>query len=317
MLCSAFAKCGHFRLSGRPTHGEIMYRQILNALGGQYTTEEGSRAEAWAFATAMALARVKYTKERAANQMNPRLVVEMLPAREKEYGLTPGSLDTILDRQGALVAKVRLVKGARGSAVTEALFDAIGADFLCYRVTKLGEIATWPTNPFLGPCNFLKPGAPSKVVRLTESIAITGSPVSVGYESMNAGESVTIDIGDVIVVSVNNLGLAERVTVSDVGSGTFEATYAKAHDAGDVATTGHFPYWICTQGHVFVVVTPTAAVDPEKRRKVNVVMEQIMRSFVTWTIVPSTDGLTTDSMKIADATFGRVGYAGLGSVAFP
>lgn len=318
MKYSAFAKYGHLRFSSRPSHGEVIYRQLLNALGGQYSTEIGSRAEAWAYATAMRLATVRYTKERGANQTDPRLVVEMLPVREVEYGLVPGSRATIQDRQAELTRKTLLPQGARETAVSAALAAAIGTNFLFYRVTKPSELVSFPASPGAGPANWVRIGTVSKVIRLTGSIAVTGTPFTVGFAPANPEENIALTVGDKLVVSANNIGLGERVTVTAASANTFTATFTKAHDVGDICTTGYFPYWISNQGHVFVLVTPAAALDSEMRRKINTTMEEIMRSFVAWEIAPSSDGLDADLLTTDDPLLGRTGYAMTGpALAFP
>lgn len=323
MKFSAFAKFGHLRFSGKPTHGETFYKQIKNAFGGQYATTIGTRSEAWMFATAMALARVRYAKERAANQSSPQRVIEMLPVREMEYGLIPGRYDTIIDRQRALAAKMLLPEGARYTAVTAALQAAIGSDFLYYRTTKAGEIVAFPADPgeMSGgrrkwPGNWTRTVYAPKVVRLTSPASIIASDSTVHYEPVEGG--VEIKAGDVVVVGANNIGQAELMTVVSASSNTFTGRFKNAHDVGDICTTSYFPYWISTQRHVLVVVTPSAAVDPEKRRKVNVVMAEVMRGVTTWDTVPDDgSGTATAAFTVGDSVLGRIGYAGLTSVAYP
>lgn len=316
---SAFTRYGHLRFSSKASPGELIYRALLNAQGGNYATEIGSRSEARTYALAMMLARVVGHTTRAANQMDPRRVTDLLPVQEAIYGIVPGLNDSIFDREAALIAKRVLPQGARYTAVTAALTAAIGADFLYYYVTKRADISTYPASPgaATGPGNWVAPDSGIEVVRLTSAVSLLGAPVTAHYAALDPGGVSRISKGDAVVMSANNIGLAERVIVADASASAFTATFTKAHDVGDICTTALYPYWVSNQQHVLVVVTPAAALDPEKRRKVNDVMKQIMRTWVQWDIVPSADGLVTAGFKIDDPVLGRTDYAAIEGVTFP
>lgn len=315
---SAFTRYGHLRFSSQLSYGELIYKALYNSLGGNYSNEIGSRAEARIYATAMALARARGQVEKGSNQTDPRRVTDLLPVREQTYGLIPGLHDSIFDRQDALIAKRLLPQGARYTAVTEALDNAIGDDFLFYWVlTNPVDIATYP-NTTLGPCNWILPGQEIRVVRLTGAVSITGSPVSVGYAPIDPDDLSRIEVGDVLIMSTNNIGLAEKVTVTAASPTAFVATFTSAHDPGDICTTAPFPYWITNKQYVFVIITPEAQLDSEKRRKVNQVMKQIMRTWVRWGIVPDDGtGTGTATFTVEDPILGRIGYAGIGSIPYP
>ena len=287
-------------------------------MAGQFPSPTlGQRSEAWMYATAMLLARARYAVQRAANQMNPRKVVELLPVREWEYHLVPGRTATIPDRQHALAARVELAKGARYTAVTEALTAAIGDDFLCYRVGKPGELQTWPSIPATGPGVFVGLGKAASIVRLTTPVSVLGT-ATVNYEPLVPNSGAVIQVGDTVCASANNIGLAEKVFPTAATASSFTAFFTKSHDIGDVCTNGYFPVWKSTQAHVVVVVTPAAALDPEKRRKVDRVMAEVMRGMVIWDIVPDDGtGTATAAFTVEDPELGRVFYAGLGAVSYP
>jgi len=314
---SAFTRYGHLRFSSKPSHGERFYRAIYNALGGNYSTDIGSRAEAAIYARAMRLARAKGTLQKAGNQNDPRRVTEMLPAKEAEYGIVPGLRDNVFDREAALMLKRKLPLGARYTAVTAALSGAIGTDFLYYRVTKRSEITTFPASPGAGPGNWVGTSKPIATVRLISPVSITGTPTQAFYEAVDPDGVSQIVAGVNVVVSTNNIGIAERVFATAADPSSFTATFANAHDSGDVCTTAQFPYWTSNQGHVLVIVKPAAARDPEKRRRVNQVMKQIMRTWVTWSILPSTNGTSTDVFTIDDPVLGLTDNAGIEGVTFP
>lgn len=375
---SDFTRYGHLRYSSKPPYAKVLYDALITALGDNYDVSSGSKMEAWVYATAMLLGRVRHSLEMVGKQMDPRHTVPMLPTKEAEYGLIPGRLSSIHERQAALAAKMLLPQGARFTAVTAVLAATLGSDFLGYRVTKPNEIVNFPVNPAkpytfaaigytistgasytdlppnpvvrkagagvvragggagskpsapagtqffastsravgAGPGNWIDPGHIAKVVKLTSPLATIGLPVAATYDIVSSSEP--LEVGDTLVVSANNIGLAELVTVlTTPTANSFTATYAKSHDTGDICTTGYFPYWVSTQSHVLVVVKPSAAADPEKKRITHLMMNAIMRDWVTWDIVPSTDGVHTDAVTVGDSVLGRLGYAGLGSVTFP
>lgn len=320
-LLSAFTPCGHLRCSSRPPTGYQIYKSLANSLGGpaNFSMTPGSRTEAILYADAMGHARIELTLERMKNQLNPLKCVEMLPVYEKAYGLIPRPTDTIQQRQAALAAAMLIPAGASFTAITAALQSALGSDFIAFRVTPVSEAVAFPASPGAAnsPAKWTDRGVSPQIVRLSTSVAITGTPTVVGYETILGLDQPRIAVGEDIVMSVNNIALTERVTITAVGLSEFVATFTKPHAIDDIATTSYFPYWTSTKKHSLVVVTPTAAVDPEKRRLAHEVMKRTATTWSTWDIVPKADATHTAAFTVADATLGRVGYAGLGSVTYP
>lgn len=292
----------------------MLYDAIITSFGGNYDITVGSKTEAWVYATAMLLGRMRHAVEKAGNQLDPHKIVEMLPVREATYGVIPGRTASIHDRQGSLAAKMLLPQGARYTAVTAVLYSILGSGFLGYRVTQPSELGSYPTIPGNGPGHWVDPQIPPKVVTLTGTVSRTDIDSTVGYTPTVAGTVVEIVQGDEVVVSANNIGIAEVVDVisADTEASTFTARFAKSHDVGDVCTTGYFPYWVTNQSHVIVLVTPAVANDADKKRLIHTMMYALMRGWVTWDICPSTDGIHPDALTVGDATLGRVGYAGIG-----
>jgi hypothetical protein len=322
MKFSAFSKFSSgLRFSSRPSAGETFYRQLSDGESGAFAVEPGTRNGARLFATAMAFARLRYNAERCGNQMFADTVEELLPVQEKKYGLSPRLTDTIAERRAALAVAKMLPNGNNVAAVSALLSAALGSDFLCYRVTKPAEIIAYPANPATNG-NWPQPGYPSKVGILAQNLSVTGSPVPVIYTNAVPGDTAEIAVGESVIVGANNITQAEKVTATLIGEFMpgvhfFLATLTKAHEAGDIVTTGPFPYWVSTQLHSLVVVTPACAVDADKRRLINNIMRNVVRGVSTWDIAPSTDGLHTDAFKTDDAVLGRTGYATIGTVAFP
>lgn len=294
---------------------DLFYAAILNSLGGQFSTEVGSRAEAWVYATAKMLARARDKKEQAANQYDPTKVDDMLPVREDTYGLVPGRLATLAQRRAALAAKYLLPQGAKLTAANAALTAALGSDFLYYRTTKRSEIATFPASPGNSGI-FQRALTPPKVIQMG-SISVLNQAIHISYAPLVPHAGFELVPGEELLASVNNIGLCEKVTVLSATGSTFEAVFTKSHDTDDIGTTGHFPFWKSSQCHVTIIVTPAAAHDPEKKRKVHDIMAEMSRGWVTWDICPSTNGTSTDAARVGNATTGRIGYAGIGSTTFP
>jgi hypothetical protein len=294
---------------------------MTNALGGKdnFATTAGSRAEAITYADSMAIARAQLTVERVKNQLDPLLTQEMLPVYEAAYGLVPGPDDSIHTREHALAATMLIAAGARYTAVTASLAAALGSDFLAYRVTPQSEAINFPADPSAanGPCKWTDKAKAPELVRIATAITVIGSPVRVPYTALNPSPAFSILAGDTIVVSVNNIGLAERVIITAVGANSFTATFTKSHDLGDIATTGYFPYWRSTKKHSLVVLTAAACQDPQKVRLANRVMAQIATSFSSWDIVPAASGTTTVPVAIDGTIRARVGYAAVGAVTYP
>jgi len=321
---SAFTS-GSLVASSQPTHAERIYRSLINSMGGQYSKEIGSRSEAWCYATAMAMGRVRNTFDRVRNQMDPRLAVELLPVWEDKLGIVPGSVDTITDRQDAVALKHDRGRVGTYNAITVALDAVLGSEFVAYLPSVPQSNSTSPSTANIfpsfasiaggnGPYNFLAPTTTVKLVRLTQASVITGSPTVVSYVPVE-GVVDRVSAGDRIVMSANNIGLAESVTIASATSSTFTVTLTKAHEAGDICTTGPFPFWISTQLHSLIVVTQSAAEDPKMRSMVDGVMRQMARATATWDIVPVGTGNSVAVFTTDDPVLGRPGYAPLAPAA--
>lgn len=121
----------------------------------------------------------------------------------------------------------------------------------------------------------------------------------VGYENLLSQDSSSQLVpGDVVAVDIGNLGLAERVTVTesriDGTSRYLRAVFAKPHSAGVLAKTGPTPIWASTKRHSLIVVKSAAAVDARLVERVHAAMDLIARAPSTWAIVePTTPGAAT------------------------
>ncbi len=328
-LFSAFTPFGLLELSAQPSRAESIYRSIVAQQGGDgvnFSFAEGSRQDCTAYAQAMGLARASWAVAAAGNQMAPLKTTWMLNEREKEYGLFPAPTDTMTERRLALYARRQLPAGCSTVALTSALSTLMGSDFIALRATASAERLNWPTSLGDQPMNLRAPDEFPKPFRILECVSITGITQRIDYEITNAPISIKVtrnvgprgaasqeqatvvsivstpgallQVGDFAVIGADNTGTAEVVEVTAVSPAGadphwFEAIFTNAHDPNALCRTGPFPLWTSNQRSLLVVMTPEAAVDPEKRRKVHELMNRAAHATTSWDIAASSDGVTT------------------------
>lgn len=286
---SSFTPFGMLAFSSRHSHGETICRAYVAALGGQYSTEPGSASEARIYATAMGLARARYTIDRARNQLDPRKTVELLPVREHEYGIIPGLEDTVLDRQAAVAAKMRLARGCSRPELERSLLTLLGDAFVALRTIGIDDAEVFPADA--SQQHFADAFTPRKAARIPGRIFPGTRTLS--YEAADLhGPAVALEPGDMLTVGPGNTGLVEVVMVTAATASTFTATFLRVHDPDSYATTQPFPWWASTVRHVNVVVTDAAAVDPETRRKATDLLDTVLRGVTTWGIVAESAAAT-------------------------
>lgn len=315
-LLSAFTPLGMLRLSGRASHGERIYRSIISGLSSQFDVTEGSRYEAWAFAEAMKLARVKYAAERAAGQALPSSASTLLAKHEADHGLVPAWNETTPSRRAAIAVRWRAPVQPTRLEVETALSDLLGNDFLALVTTSSADASTWPTGFTVSPSNLVSYRTARRLLRFLTPVSFIHPLYStVAYEvARETGRSDVSDqiaVGDRLVVEAEVPGLTERVTVTAVSSETVDsvttlyltARFLHPHNAGCFATTGNYPAQTTTKRRSLIVLTPTAANDRESRRKVNDYMNRVARATSTWDIVQGSGG-TTGTFTVGTSPIG-------------
>lgn len=325
-LLSAFTPVGMLRLSGRTSHGERIYRSIVAGLRDQFDVTEGSRYEALAFAEAMKLARIKYAAERAANQAFPDTASVLLARHEADRGLVPAWNETTQARRTALAIRWRRPKQPTRLEVEGALTDLLGDDFLALVTTAAADTQVFPTGIAVSPSNLVPYGTTRRLLRFLGPVSFLYPTLStVEYELVGstgrADASDAISADERLVVEAEVPGITERVTIEDVSSEELDdgsvrrflsARFNRPHHAGCLASTGNFPAQWSSKRHSLVVVTPAAAVDREKRRRVNEYLNRVARATSTWSIVQGNEG-STGSFRIGESpiaaqTLGDVSY---------
>ena len=296
---SAFTPLGVLRLQSIPSEARKIYNALAASLGKpgeNYSIKTGTREDAWCYANAIAFAVAHLTLIHAGLQIKPDSVYEYLADREDEWGIVPPPNASIIERRGALAAAEILPRGARRESVTAALAALLVGDFVFYRTTKPSEIALWPNALGNQPMNLQLPTVPNKLYRLAQPVSFgLGSPQLVRYEFVpNATSQPALLAGDKLVVDAGNLGRAETVTVTEVGTGFaagyFQATFGKPHDPRTVLSTAPWPAWASTQRSDLVVTSASAAVSPTKRLQIGNLLEKILRGVSTWQIAQVTSG---------------------------
>lgn len=302
-LLSAYTELGHLELTSEPTLGERFHQALMAAMGGQYSTEEGSRQEAHLYAQAMELATAAYCYRRAGAQADPATVLECLRYREAEHRIVPNLKSSIELRRRDLQFRSQAPKAPTRANMEAALQILLGDDFLSLGTTAPGSAAIYPDTT-LGqdqPLNLVAPETPRRILSFVDAVTTLGVPVTVEYVSTYGEERDEDDVlqpnllvGSTMVVSPDVPALMERVEIEAcevdpappaVPTRTLlTATFTKPHPAGAIATTQPWPYWISTQRHFTVYLTEEAAEDPEKRRRVHALMQRMVRGVSTWDI---------------------------------
>lgn len=335
-LLSAFTPCGMLAMSSKPTHAERFYRAMVGTLTApdgraSMSVAEGSRMDAFCYASAMAMARTRYLLEHAGHEIQATHVTENLAKREDEYGSVPSDGDTVAARRAVLVARRLLPSGAAQTNVENALSELLGTDFLAYVPTPLGSEVVSPATIAAAPMNLQRAEIPNTLLRLVDAISgnmpasytirvdALDPATSTTTESGSTVTSLRVSVGDKVVVSANTPNMAEVVTITAVGISagppayrTITATFTKPHVADAVCVVGDWPYWHSTKRLSLVVLTIAAAEDAEKRRKVNDQMQRQARGVSRWQIA----GGVTGSAGPFKVGVGQLGVTPIGTVAF-
>lgn len=325
-LLSAFTPLGMLRLSGAPSHAENIYRSLLAGYSKAFDVAEGSRKESQSYATAMALARVKYAAEHAAGQSLPDRIDVMLPVQERAYGLVPGPRDTLPQRRAAYASRRRVPKAPSRAMIESTLRERLGDALIAVVPTPIADAVLYPS--FIGdpPTLLRSAGVTRKLVRLLDPVTVNADYSDpIRYESIL--ESGVVDgselllVGDSLVVEPETLGITEPVTVTEVGVAddglpTFVAFFESPHSIGALASQQNYPAWASTKRHTTIVLSVAAAVDATSRRKVDEFMSRAMRASSTWSIVggfPPPLDTETGSFEIGVSP---IGAQTIGSLAY-
>lgn len=293
MELSDFAPLGLYELTNDEPASVAIHKSLVSSLGdGNFDMSDGSRMQAQCFARAMGMAYQRKQLEVANAQRLPESVTFLMPVLEARYGLIPSPQDTVAARRAELVARFKVPEQNSAFEITEALTRRLGDDFVAYRPTPLADADIVPAAIGDHPMHLARADAPRKRVTLKTAISFVGVSQTVGFTLDSGG---ALDVGDVVVFDPGHWGLADRVTIealAGVGaSTTLTATFTYPHDAGALGVTMPYAEWSSSKRHSLVVLTPSAALDPEKRRIVDDEMSRRVRASSTWDVVAATVAL--------------------------
>lgn len=294
---SAFTPFGLLDCSSEVPAAEQIYEALKNAYGIGYVVKDGTHMGARCYALAMMFARLASELERGANQRDPLLTTEMMPALERQYRVAVRPSDTRYWRRRLLAAKYLAAKGATPQNVLLALTTLLGSDLIAiYSPAEDGTYIAEPTDPSSGPGLFMRDDFVEKRFSLIDPVATLGTPVTFRYSPRVPKERLVV--GERAVVQYGNWAVSEVVTIAFVAEGSpypvASATFTKPKDVGASIRVGPVPYETSSARHTLIVVTPSAARDPVVRGKIHDVMSLIATGVSTWGIVePSNDATRT------------------------
>lgn len=299
----SFGNFGHFAFSSKPTHGRTIYLALIDGQGESYNRDFTSVQSARLYAASMCLAQAYYQLERAGNNRYPGTATELLGQLERDYQVTPPQNATLKQRRDYLAALFLISQGNKRSAIEAALSKLFGSDFVAYQTTPPGTGLTWPASPgSVG--TFTPPNTPIKQFQIHQAISITGAIVDFNFTATDgsdgplANESYTVD--------PDPRRSTEKITIVSVNGNTASAVFSHAHDPGTMATRP-YPVWISSQRYSRIILTLSAAQDPEKRRVANELMARAARGVSQW-------GVASDqgTLSLNDPARGLIGCTQLG-----
>jgi hypothetical protein len=325
MELSEFTPLGLYDLSAEVPLARTIYDALKASFNAKGATNiagdyHEARLRAWAIQFATAYRGARHVEA----QIDPDTVLELLPAREAEYGIVVPMTATLADRRGTLAATMRLALGATYSNVRQALVDLLGADFVALRLTANSELVTAPADPATGPANFVLPNVPRRTYILLDGVSKSlGTAANRRYRTLPTREhphglvppvDERFTVGEWVVVEPENPGMAERVQVTGetgigFGDSFIRLSLNRPHEPGCLVATMPWPYWISTKRHTLIHVSPAAAAHPEVRRKIHSLMERLSRTVSTWSIVGSSGPFTLGS-----PTLGILGSTPFGAI---
>lgn len=310
-----FAPFGVLTFGAQISPAQVAYDGMVESLKGGYDMTEGTHKEASTYARALAIASDRAVVKHAKNQRRPKRVVEMLAAQERQYRLSPAAGDSEEDRRGVLAARKLISRGSKPEAINQALTSLLGDRFVTLRVFTNAEMSTFPASPgSVGAWD--DPATLGKFFRLLTDVSFVGVPVTFSYEPLLADGS-RMEVGDALAFEVENPSLAEAATITSVDHTVTPlratATFVRAHGAQSCVRS-HAPLWSSTKRSYLVVVSDTASIDDPTIRKINALMDRIVRATSTWSIIRASSGTTIGPFTVGVSPLGAVP---LGTLSIP
>jgi hypothetical protein len=291
--CSAFTEFGLFEFSSDAPLPERIYDAIWANLGEQNFAKDGGYTDAKVYAWAMGLARGLRMMSYVGDQVSPDTVLDLLPAREYEFGIIAAASAEIADRRGELAAAMILAGGGTYGNISAGLTALLGSDFVSLRVCSNAETVTSPVAPeTVG--TWPAPSITRKVARISSPISNLGSQ-EVSYVDLDGSSRATsiLSTGDRVYVADANYERIESVVLTAANDSFFTATFTQPHDTFTAIGTHAFPFWVSTRRILIVALNATASKDAVKRAKVHRYMAKAVGSTTQWAIAAIQGHLAT------------------------
>jgi hypothetical protein len=280
---SAFTPYGMLEFSSRPSHGEVIYKDMLRNAGVDENVDPSGNLASELYADAMLSARVLYTLERAGNQADPRTAQEKLAQLEFEHGVTPPPNATLGERRRELARIRRLNNDGRFGTISQALVELLGDNLVKYRTVRIDELP--PTAGDTPPGALLvESNTPVRIIRTLTQVSVTGTatPVKTQYVTGSLTQLVT---GQKVLISPSDNSRAEVVEVASVTSDGFTAVFSKPHDAGVLVTTGQHPIVQSYKRIHQIIVTDPNHIDTDTRLRVAETMRRAVKGTAIWQLM--------------------------------
>jgi len=208
-------------MSSKPSHAEVIYKQLVKALSKPFDMSRGTRMECWAYAVAMALGRIRYALERAGNQNQPLSAYDLIPLLEQGYLVVPSPGAGISQRAATLAAIDALSVGGRYWDIADQLYTLLGSSFLALlRAKDFTTPTVYPASPGAAQGNWVDPRTVPQFLQLVDPVASTGTQW-VAYEWLDTTQTVTA------VWQANSTYAIGATVVPSTGNGyVFQCTQA-------------------------------------------------------------------------------------------
>lgn len=302
MQFTAFAEFGQFEFSSAPCLSQRIYNALWADLGEQYSRD--GYTDAKVYATAMALARLLKTQERLDAQILPATTLELLPAREAEFGIVVPATATIASRRAVLAARMKAALGCSLPNLQAALIDLLGEGFVELRTPTASEAVKYPaTAGSIG--NFVHPRTPRRLFQLRDNLSVLGSAtVAILHVdgSVPTDDELPLQFETFVVEPEHNV-LRERVEIQAIGTDSYGnclllANFTKAHHAGARIVCGPWPLWASTKRHTVVRVSEEAAIDGPTHKAIDALLARLFRAVSTWSVIGNDGPFLLDSSPL-------------------
>lgn len=312
----ALAPFGLLEFSSEPTLAERVYESLQDATKGTFDVSWGTHVQASNYVRAIALGCARAYLRHAGAQRRPSGAVEMLPALEDRFGVTPPRGATHDERVEEVALRKLVSRGPRADALLGACMAILGDGFVTLKTFEPGEVVTYPALPGVVGL-FTAPERPHRAWKLESSfVESENSPFDHEYSALGEDDGATMSVGDVLVIDGHDYEKAELFEVREVGVEVnrkwFRAnttlgvgTFGKPHGRG-APILSYSPAWNSTQRTIVVVGTPTAARNPAVRAKLFARLSRMVRGVTAILFVEDGGGSSVGPFTLGSSALGCV-----------